>query len=158
MYCSSCGMEVAQELNYCNRCGANLNAPGNLPVQINQQPMKMTMPSIALAVIVLGGLGIIFDSVRELVHSGLNTAAVAFITITAILMIFGVSALFIHLWMRLAGVQRQIKPGTQAKTPAIGERRAPQQISAPPLPVGSVTEHTTRTFEPAYREQWERKS
>ncbi|MGA9994619.1 MAG: hypothetical protein WBP93_04345 [Pyrinomonadaceae bacterium] len=157
MYCSSCGMEVAQELNYCNRCGANLNSPGNLPVQINQ-PIKMTMPSIALAVIVLGGLGIIFDSVRELVRSGLDPAAVAFITITAILMVFGVSALFIYLWMRLAGVQRQIKPGAQTKTPTMSERRTPQQISAPPLPVGSVTEHTTRTFEPAYREQWDKKS
>lgn len=157
MYCSSCGMEVSKELNYCNRCGANLNTSNNVPAPI-YPPVKMTMPSIALAVIVLGGLGIIFDSVRELVRSGLDTAAVAFITISAIVMIFGVSALFIYLWMRLAGVPRQIKPGTQTKSPALTERRAPQQINAPPLPVGSVTEHTTRTFEPAYREQWERKS
>lgn len=157
MYCSSCGMEVAQELNYCNRCGSNLNSSNNLPAQIIQ-PVRLTVPSIVLAAIVLGGLGIVFDSLQELVHSGLNTAALAFITISAIIMIFGVSALFIFFWLRLAGVQRQIKPDTQTKKPAMGERRAPHQISAPPIPVGSVTENTTRTFEPAYREQWDRKS
>ena len=62
MYCQSCGTEVTKELNYCNRCGANLNASSNLPEQF-VRPVSLTAPTIAVALMVVISLGIIFASI-----------------------------------------------------------------------------------------------
>jgi hypothetical protein len=60
MYCSSCGIEVTQELNYCNRCGANLSPATNLVPQLPAPPVKLTGPTIAIGATVVLSLVVIF--------------------------------------------------------------------------------------------------
>ncbi len=156
MYCSSCGTEVTSGLNFCNRCGANLSQASNLP----EQPVRyvsLTGPTIAIALMVVIGLGITFASVSELAKNNFHPVALTWMVIAGLAMIASVAALIIRQWSNLAGV---VKPKEQPlpRKKSADKEFAPAQL--PPLrsePVSSVTEHTTRTFEPAYRERERRK-
>jgi hypothetical protein len=77
--------------------------------------------------------------------------------IAALGMITGVAALVIRQWSNLAGgVRHQAQPAPRKKP--IANEAAPMQL--PPRtaqePIGSVTDHTTRTFDPIYRKPAER--
>ena len=155
MYCHSCGTEVTKELNYCNRCGANLKLASNLP-ELPLRSVSLTGPTIAIALMVIIGLGITFASVAELSRNGVHPAALTWMVIGGLGMITGVAALVVRQWSHLAGVVRQKEPRFPRKKPAESEA-APTQL--PPMrsePISSVTDHTTRTFEPLYREPFER--
>ncbi|MDT4896190.1 MAG: hypothetical protein QOH25_1267 [Acidobacteriota bacterium] len=155
MYCQSCGTEVTKELNYCNRCGANLNLSTNLP----EQPLRsvsLTGPTIAIALMVIFGLGITFASVAGLARNDVHPAALTWMVIAGFGMITGVAAMVVRQWSHLAGVARQKEQRLPRKKTAESEA-AP--IKLPPMrsePISSVTDHTTRTFEPLYREPAER--
>lgn len=156
MYCPSCGTEVTLGLNYCNRCGANLSQSTNLP----EQPVRLvnlTGPTIAIALMVIVGLGIVFASMSDLARNGFHPVALTWMVIAALGMIMGVAALVIRQWSNLAGV---VKPKEQSlpRKKSADKEFAPAQL--PPLrsePVPSVTEHTTRTFEPSYIDREHRK-
>jgi hypothetical protein len=157
MYCPSCGTEVTLGLNYCNRCGANLGQPSNLPEQ-PVRPVSLTGPTIAIALMVVIGLGITFASVADLAKKDIHPVALTWMVIAGLAMITGVAALIIRQWSYLAGVARPKEQSLPRKKSAGKEPVVPAQL--PPLrsePVPSVTENTTRTFEPAYIERERRK-
>jgi hypothetical protein len=153
MYCASCGTEVTRELNYCNRCGANLNpSPALLPVQ-PVRPVNLTGPTIAIALMVVIGMGIIFASISDLGKSGIHPAALTWMVLGGLAMLTGVAALVIRQWSHLAGIARQKELSFPRKKPADDE---PIRAQLPPLrsePVSSVTDHTTRTFKPSFIER-----
>jgi hypothetical protein len=158
MYCSSCGIEVTQELNYCNRCGANLNPPANLVPQMPPPPPKLTGPTIALGLTVVLSLAAIFGGIDNLALRGVHPTAIAWIAIISLGMVFGVAALFIRLWTNLltnAAAHTQ-QPPAQLKKPQPAAQLPAPQTGPMNVPLSSVTDHTTRTFEPAYRERAER--
>jgi len=155
MYCPSCGNEITVELNYCNRCGANLSLPAaNFPAPIIA-PVKLTAPTIVLGLTVTGGLGIIFGGASGFVQMGLHPAAITWIVLFGMATLFGCT-LLIRFLSKMFSLQRENPTLTQSARPVIG-RGVPQKKLPPPLePVPSVTENTTRTFSPVYRETSER--
>jgi hypothetical protein len=156
MYCQSCGTEVTKELNYCNRCGANLNQSLNLPEQ-SLRPVNLTGPTIAIALMVVIGLGIIFASISDLARKEIHPAALTWMVICGLAMITGVTALVLRQWSHLAGAVKQKEQTLPRKKPAESES-APMQLPAMRSePVPSVTDHTTRTFDPVYRKPVERR-
>jgi hypothetical protein len=156
MYCPSCGTEVTLGLNYCNRCGANLSQASTLP----EPPVRyvnLTGPTIAIALMVVIGMGIIFASVSDLARNDFHPVALTWMVVAGLAMLAGVAALVIRQWSHLAGITKPQEKSLPRKKTADKEF-APEQL--PPLrsePVASVTEHTTRTFEPAYIERERRK-
>ena len=157
MYCQSCGTEVTKELNYCNRCGANLNQSSNLPAQI-VRPVNLTAPTITIALMVLIGLGIIFASISDLARKDIHPAALTWMVICGLAMITGVAALVLRQWTNLAGGAKEKERTFPRKKPVEVEASAPKPL--PPMrsePIQSVTDHTTRTFDPVYREPVERR-
>jgi hypothetical protein len=76
MYCPSSGTELTPELSYCNRCGANLKPISN---QSGVPPAKLVGAawaiSMAVALVTLGGFGMIFALVMALVTRGINLSA-----------------------------------------------------------------------------------
>lgn len=156
MYCPSCGTEVTKELNYCNRCGANLNLSSNLPEQF-VRPVSLTAPTVAVALMVVISLGIIFASISDLARKDINPVALTWMVIGGLAMVVGVVALILRQWSQLAGITKQQEQSTPRKK-LTEKESAP--MSLPPMrsePIPSVTEHTTRTFDPLYREPAERK-
>lgn len=150
MYCSSCGTEVTRELRYCNRCGANLanlNQTSALPEQPVRQ-INLTVPTISIAVMVIIGLIIIFSSIADLARKDVNPVALTWMVIGGLAAIVGVAALLMHQWTQLAGVIKQKEPRASSKK-SIDSEHAPAQLpSFRSEPVSSVTDHTTRTFDP----------
>lgn len=156
MYCPSCGTEVTLGLNYCNRCGANLSQSTNLP-EAPVRYVNLTGPTIAIALMVVIGMGIIFASVADLARNDFHPVALTWMVVAGLAMLAGVSALVIRQWSYLAGVTKP-KEQTPPRKKSADKEFAPAQL--PPLrsePVASVTENTTRTFEPAYVERERRK-
>ena len=155
MYCPTCGNEITVELKYCNRCGANLMLPmTTAPVAL--APVKLTVPSIVLGVTILGGLGVIFGSATEFARQGLHPAAIVWMVLFSSATLFGCTGLLIRFLTKMMTLQREIAPQQQPR-PAFTDR--PPMSHLPPQrmePVGSVTENTTRTFAPIYREPADR--
>ena len=165
MFCPACGAQTAFGLKYCKRCGGNLTDTMHLPAQVADSPAsRFTGPAwaigLATVAICLGGLGIVFvnawDLVRPLYPGQTRAGDPTMVAMTMIIFgsatIFGIIALLIRLFTRLMGVPSGSAQQANTVTPvAGGQPRA--QLSAPPAPLSSVTEHTTRTFQhSAYEE------
>lgn len=156
MYCPTCGNEITVELKYCNRCGANLSLPQtNLPA-ITTVPVSLTAPTVVIGLTITVGLGIIFSSIARLAEMHVHPAALTWMLLFGMITLFGCSALLIRFWSKMVGVQRTA-PSLQKRKKS-SEGIPPQQLPPRFDPVPSVTEHTTRTFSPVYREPTERSS
>lgn len=163
MYCSSCGAESVPGLNYCNRCGANLNPSTGLIEQAPAHPVKLTGPSIALGLMVVLSLTAIFSAIISLAEKGVHPAAITWIAIVSLMTIFGIAGLFIRLWSKvLIPSSKLVAPQPQQRPAQLKRQQSAPQLQAPETgpvaraPIASVTDHTTRTFEPAYRDRAER--
>ena len=153
MFCPSCGTE-STGLNFCNRCGANLAAP-IAPIQL--APVSLTKPILIFGLVILfltlGGFAGIISGTIEMVQNGAGGVSPA-------IPIFGMPTL---LTIDILLIRQLSKIISAALSP---ERRQmsvsqPQFYPDPRLarpsparldPAASVTENTTRFFEPAYRE------
>jgi hypothetical protein len=154
MYCPSCGTELASELSYCNRCGANLKPTPN---QSGVPPSKLVGAawaiSMAVAVVTLGGFGMIFGLVMALITRGINISPAGMFWIAfSLLVILAIDWLLVRQLSRVLDMPQLSPDATQPKKPKLSEEPK-RQIDAPREPVSSVTEHTTRAFEPIHRER-----
>jgi hypothetical protein len=159
MYCPSCGNEIAVELKYCNRCGANLMVVAdNYPVPIVK--VKMGLPAVVLGLTVTLGIGLIFNGATELAGMHVHPVAIMGMVIFGLATLFGCSALMLRFWLKVLTMNReanqsqgQIRPAMQMPAQMATQMSGARQQFQPRLePVPSVTEHTTRTFSNAYRE------
>lgn len=153
MYCSSCGSEITVELNYCKRCGANLALPMASSTAPVLAPIKLTGPTVVLGLTITAGLGIIFGGVTELARIGLHPAATAWIILFSMATLFGCTWLLIRFWSTIVNLQRETKAPVKNAPRHVLDKGVPAQL--PPRFEGqpSVTENTTRTFAPVYREK-----
>jgi hypothetical protein len=156
MYCPSCGNEIYSELKYCNRCGANLNMVAEVHPAPVVKPVKLALPAIVLGLTITIGIGVIIDGAADLARIQVHPAFITWMVIFALLTLFGCTALMLRFLMKVLTMnrevyqpQKQIQPQAQMPTQMAGAR---QQFQPRLEPVPSVTEHTTRTFSPAYRE------
>lgn len=162
MYCPSCGTQLAQALSYCKHCGANLSPLKDLSTTISPSapghetvPQPRTLNSLIWAIvvttiIVLGmGLGALVLMRDGRIDEGLGRIFVilCFLTLPIIegLLVWQLLSSNRRI-KRLSGqVQEQASPQDE-----LGATTA-RSLSEPAEPIPSVTEHTTRTFEPSYR-------
>ena len=157
MYCPNCGAEATFGLNYCKHCGGNLSET----VQTTAPPAnRNTVAALILAAstvaIVLGGLGIVFTHTLGLVGPqppGFSQPVSDSMTIAGLMVLCGssaivlVSLMLIRLFSRVMGFGSEAGKQVQGARNFTPQQRIPQ-IPAPPSVVSSVTEHTTRNFEP----------
>ena len=146
MYCSSCGSAVPNQLTFCNKCGAKL---------IND-PLAGPKPELLVAGICglfIMGTGVIVGLMavlKEVVKTNEGVVlAAGFVCFSVLLLIeIMLSWMLISTW-------RSSRKGNQ---PLRLEERATNELNeATPRmlhePLVSVTEHTTRAFEPIYTER-----
>jgi len=158
MYCPTCGNEITVELKYCNRCGANLSLPAMAP-PVAMAPVKLTLPSIVLGLTILGGLGVIFGSATEFARQGLHPAAIVWMVLFSAATLFGCTGLMIRFFTKMLTMPQGISAGQPPRpaTITINDRQPAHHLPPPRMePVPSVTENTTRTFSPVYREPADR--
>ena len=156
MYCQSCGNEISVELKYCNRCGAYLAiVPESYPAAPIVKPTRLGLPAIVLGLTITIGFGIIISGATELADRQVHPAAIAWMVIFSMATLFGCTALMIRFWLKVLAMNREVyQPPKQIQMVQMPAQMAPsrQQFQPRLEPMPSVTEHTTRTFSPAYRE------
>jgi hypothetical protein len=159
MFCPSCGTEDTIGLPYCNRCGANLGgmvAPPTAPAVINITKPTLII-SLTLAVLTLGGFAGLIEGATALslnLHGGSNDPLIALIVMGMITIltvdIFLIRQLSRVITMALSSTgQTKVKHSKAIAGPSAPQLQRPNTARLEPTP--SVTEHTTRFFEPAYR-------
>lgn len=150
MYCSTCGVAVAQGLTFCNYCGARLATREAAATE--SQPVRPQLLISAMAgLFVLGMPGITFlifmlDAALHL-HAGAITAFAWF----SLLLLTALEGIFAVLLFRRTSRKEEARSSEQFKGPVTKELEA-MHARGLAEPLASVTEHTTRSFEPVYNE------
>ena len=149
MYCSSCGVAVAQGLSYCKYCGAKLNAEkGNNAIKSSE--VKPLVEGMA-AVLIFGFVLILFLMI-VMQKVGFNLGQIFAVTILSFLIVLLVEGVFSSLLLRGKRGAKESGDAARAKEQDTKELNAAQARVLPEA-TPSVTEHTTRAFEPIYNER-----
>jgi hypothetical protein len=149
MYCSTCGVALAKGLSFCNYCGARLPS-SETSLEFREVRPQLLVSAMA-GVFVLGLPGITFlifmlNAVR--LHPSQSMA----FAWTSLLLLVALEVVFLFLLLRRkpkSGEARSLHPFKRSET---NELEATQP-GALPEPAPSVTEHTTRAFDPIPRER-----
>src|SRR5678816_3747514 len=146
MYCQFCGIPLAQKMKYCNRCGALLIKPDS-SADLKRTEKRLDNYLDGLFWVTLLGLAFIFGGLIVLKKFSFQEwVLITYVSIssTVFLINFG-----IHLWgtFRIMKGNKEIPEVRESETKGLSE--APALLSSRPTPA-SVTENTTRTFEPVH--------
>ena len=158
MYCPSCGNEIAVELKYCSRCGANLSLPATNTQLVSVAPVKLGIPSVVLGATIILGLLIITAGAAQMAIVGVPAVAVVWMALFGAATLFGCTAMMIRFWTKLIALQRETFSTPQLTHPPVQSVIERPAAQLPPRfeSIGSVTENTTRTFSPVYSEMADR--
>ena len=152
MYCSSCGVAVTNGLSYCNYCGAQLNGEksNNVIKSTGVKPELLVSAMVGLFVLGLVAIGVLIGVMKQV--AGFDLPFLLAITMFSFLLMLVVEGVLIWLLLsgrrdaKRAGDTEQLKEQT---TREFGEA----QVRMLTEPVPSITEHTTRAFDPVYTER-----
>jgi hypothetical protein len=152
MYCSSCGVAVAQGLTYCNYCGAKVSgAKGD---SVNESPAVKPEMLVAAMVFVfvlgLAAITMLMGMMKAVL--GFNVGLIIAFTLLSFLIMLSIEGVIVRLLLRRKRGTEETGETVQLKGQATNELDA-AHARALPEPVSSVTEHTTRAFEPVYKER-----
>lgn len=164
MYCQTCAAEIQPGLNYCNRCGNVVNAslatkaetPAATLVDL-KSPVHTLGAAVTLTTLI--GITIIFIALDSMAGRALPVEVMVMMGVAALFLILVIDVMLIRILSRL--VQLPVAAPAVKDQPKQREARdlsSPQvqtympASSTDPLPVSSVTDHTTRTFHPVYKE------
>ncbi len=148
MYCSSCGSSITPHLTYCNRWGARVNTPAATRDKSADFPESLIAAMVGLFVL---GLGVIIGLMAVMKNvANFDFGVILAITFVVLTLLIILEAVFIYLLFsaRSFARQRKLEDSVQ-NTRELRESHTP--MLSEPMP--SVTEQTTRAFEPLYRDQ-----
>ena len=149
MYCRSCGISVVQGLSYCNHCGAKLTGERGIGKSSEVKPESLIWAMVAA--LVFGFVAIVF-LMMAMKMVGLNVGQILAFTILSFLLMLLVEGVFIWQLLRRKRSDEETGDAALLKQQATKELYV-AQARVLPEHMPSVTEHTTRTFEPIYSER-----
>jgi hypothetical protein len=148
MFCSACGFENIQGVNFCKNCGANLNPSAAK----TQSPWLIGIFLAVIALITVIGLIGPMVVLSDLSHKGTDEEPLIAMTIFFLAATTIIDWLLIRLLNRLLGFTKVKEPGrgraVVAQPKYVTSEQPYQQLQEPQISMPSVTEHTTRNFEP----------
>jgi hypothetical protein len=151
MYCSACGVNVAQGLSYCNYCGAKVGEKNDSVSKSSEvKPEFLISAMIGLFIFGVFVITILMGMMKSVL--GLPVERVlGFASLPFLLML-----LLEGVCLRLLLRRKRDTEATSANA-LLNEQttkelnRAEERLLSEPVP--SVTDHTTRTLEPVYNER-----
>ena len=152
MYCSSCGSAAATGLDYCNRCGARL-VGAKVDARTRSSELQPAMLVNAILCSFVFGLGAIIGllAVMRSVFD-FNPGLIIAFTLLSFMLLTATEGVFVWMLLRRTGAAKKAGGDGLPKEQTTSELDA-ARARALPEPVPSVTEHTTRTFDPVYVER-----
>jgi hypothetical protein len=151
MYCSTCGVSVADGLSYCNYCGAKLSGTKGDGVSKSSEvrPEYLIAGMVVVFVFGLGAITVLMGMMKAVLN--LYVGQILAFTLLSFLIMLLLEGVFIWLLLRR-------KRGADAGDTASLKERPTKELSAAQQrllsePAPSVTDQTTRTLEPVYGER-----
>ena len=142
MYCSSCGVAVAQNLSYCNHCGAKLSR-GDSAESSEVRPDWLVFMMAATFIFGIVAITILMGVMKSVLE--LQAGQIMGVLVFSFLLLLLLEGVFIRLLLRRRREVDERKTLSNAQiTNELDEPRA-RLLSQP---AASVTEHTTRAFDP----------
>lgn len=155
MYCSSCGVTLAQGLSFCKHCGAKLGVERDDGLAGYTELKAESFLISAMVGAFILGLGVIMG-LMAVMKNGIDLEAPQVIpfAMLSFMMLFIIEGVFVWRLMRRdrlarAAAAATAPPGEQTTKELDAARARALHEGMPP----SVTEHTTRAFEPVYTER-----
>jgi hypothetical protein len=153
MYCSSCGAAMTQGLSYCNRCGANLKLSESLAPSTKPAGLIWVITfGIAMMGLPFPAFIVIFALIKELKEAGFPLEYLMVLAAISLLTVFGAVEMLSRFLPPLVKAYLQSGEPVESKKSELNGR-TPAQLEAAREPASSITENTTRAFEPSYRER-----
>jgi len=152
MYCPSCGVAVTQGLSFCNYCGAKLSVvKGDTRIKSPEVKPELLVSAMA-GVFILGVVAItmLMGMMKAILH--LDVGVILAFAVLCFLIMLSLEGVFVRLLFSRKRRTEEASDNVQLKGQATKELDAAQG-RALPEPMSSVTEHTTRAFEPIYTER-----
>lgn len=154
MYCSTCGVTIAQGLSFCNQCGAKLSVEKGNGLEVYSELKAESFLIASMVMVFIFGLGVIMGLVAVLKNViNLEARQVIPFAILSFMMLFLIEGVIV--W-RLTRRDRLAKASAALAAPSEQTTKGLDPARARALHEGmppSVTEHTTRAFEPIYSER-----
>lgn len=152
MYCSTCGVAVTNGLTYCNYCGAKLGATGGESGDQSPEVRPGLLVSAISALFIFGMVAIIMLMGMMKAVMQIPVERVLALSLLPFLLLLVIEGIFIRLLLRSKRGAEQANSSIQLKGQATKELDT-GPVRDLPEHMPSVTEHTTRTFEPIPRDR-----
>ena len=152
MYCSTCGVALAQGLSYCNYCGAKL---GGAKADLASQSAELRPESLLATIAALFVFGIAVITVLMGVMKSvldLPVERILAFSLLPFIVLLVLEGVFLRLLLSGKKGAQHKRDSALLKSQATNELDA-AQARALPEALPSVTEHTTRAFDPIYTER-----
>jgi hypothetical protein len=152
MYCSSCGVAVTPGLSYCNYCGEKLSrAKSDSTIKSPEvRPETLIGAMVFAFVFGLGAITALMGVMKVIL--GFETGLILAFALLSFLIMLSLEGVFIRLLLRRKPHAEDAGDSVLLKGQATRELDAvPARVLTEPMP--SVTEHTTRAFDPIYSER-----
>ena len=146
MYCASCGSALARDLGYCNHCGARL---GGARGESSTLPESLMWAIVGVFAI---GVGSTIGLIAVMKNYGFNEGLISAFAVSIFALMLVIEAVFIGLLWSRNGLGKEVSGAYRPKEQTTSEldQATPRALAEP---LASVTEHTTRAFEPVNRER-----
>jgi hypothetical protein len=151
MFCSTCGVNVAQGLSYCNYCGAKVGEnSGSVSKSSEVKPEFLISAMIGLFIFGLFAITILMGMMKQVL--GLPVEHVLGFAVLPFLLMLLLEGVCLRLLIR-----RKREAETTGATSLLNEQttkelgRADERMLTEPAP--SIIDHTTRTLDPVFRER-----
>jgi hypothetical protein len=159
MYCPKCAFDNTQGLSYCKNCGANLNGEASK----NISPSIVAIFLTVIGLITLAGFSMPMAAMSELSGKGFDKSSLMTFSFFFLLATFGIDFMLLRLLTRLLGLTKSNRqephPLVTRKPKYVTSEQSYQQLPDAPNSMTSVTEHTTRNFEPSkFTDLYDRKN
>src|SRR5690242_1115118 len=152
MFCSTCGVAVPDSLSYCNHCGARISTPnsGKVASAGAVKPELIVAAMVTVFIFGLLAMAVLLGVMKTAL--GLEVGQILAFAVLSFLLLVSIEGVFVLLLFRR---------NREAKEPATKEltgKHATKELTEPQVqalrePLTSVTDHTTRAFEPLYPNQ-----
>lgn len=150
MYCSACGVAVAQGLSYCNHCGAKLNLGDSVTKSPEVRPELLVSAMAGVFILGLVAITVLMGVMKTVLDLPVERVlAFALLPFLVLLILEGV---FLRLLFRRNRAVEETRSTTRSKEQVTNELDA-AHARALSEPMPSVTEHTTRAFAPVHNER-----
>jgi hypothetical protein len=152
MYCSSCGVAVAPGLTYCNYCGEKLSTAKRDSVIKSPEvrPETLIASMVFTFVFGLGAIAVLLGVMKAVLQ--LEIGPLLFFAFLCFLIMLLLEGVIIRLLFRRRPGGEAASDTGRLKAQPTRELDAAQARSLPEH-MPSVTEHTTRAFDPIYPER-----